>query len=81
MVSQLEAAMVALASAGGAPPEVGLEVADGQWIVEIAWPERRVAVVLDHDIQLDEYLLSRGWKVLHADDADLVELTRELVLT
>lgn len=82
LLSELEAAMAALAGAGAAPPEVGLEVADGQWIVELAWPEHHLAVVIDHDGELDNYLASDGWTVLHADDQDLAaEITRELAGT
>ena len=71
--------MAAVAGSGAPAPEVGLEVADGHWIVELAWAEHHLAVVTDHDAELDSYLASDGWKVLHADDQDLtVEITREL---
>jgi hypothetical protein len=82
LLSELEAVMAVLAGAGAAPPEVGLEVADGQWIVELAWPEHHLAVVTERDAELDSFLASDGWTVLHADDQDLVlEITRELAGT
>ena len=72
--------MTVVAAAGAAVPEIGLEVADGQWIVEIAWPAERVAVVTEQDAALDAYLEGAGWTVLHADDEALAEeITKELV--
>lgn len=53
-----------IARAGGPVPEVGHEVAHGQWEVEMAWPDSMVAVVLDSDERRDLWLTSAGWQVL-----------------
>jgi hypothetical protein len=48
--------------AGAAIPEIGWEpdAPDG-WVVEAAWPERRVAVLVDDDPALAAWLAERGW--------------------
>jgi ATP-dependent helicase YprA (DUF1998 family) len=51
-------------------PLVGLDVGpSNEWQVELAWPDSRIAVVVDDDIQRNSWLISRGWAVLTAGAA------------
>ena len=52
----------------GAPmPIVGYEVrgegAEILWLLEAAWVEKRVAIVIDRDLARDERLMTNGWDV------------------
>jgi hypothetical protein len=64
--------MVQAALESGAPmPIVGWEVAgagaDLPWVVEAAWLDQRVAVVVDQQLERDRLLASRGWLVFAAN--------------
>jgi len=48
-------------------PIVGLDVGPhNDWQVELAWPEKRVTVVVDVDNERDAWLSGEGWTVLDA---------------
>ncbi|WP_219420242.1 DUF1998 domain-containing protein [Pseudonocardia nigra] len=52
-------------------PVAGLEVDDGEHVLDLAWPDRRIAVVLgdddDDDEGRDAWLAAHGWTVLPPD--------------
>jgi DEAD/DEAH box helicase/Helicase conserved C-terminal domain len=49
-------------------PEAGHEVDDGEYMIDLAWPDHRVAVVADVDHDRDEWLAMHGWTVVPADE-------------
>ena len=57
-----------LAEAGIAEPEAGLELADGEYVIDLAWPAVRVAVVQDADDERDRWLRAEKWTVLPPDE-------------
>lgn len=65
--------LVSLRGAGFESPTVGLEVGpQTEWLVECAWPGRRIAIVIDEDPNRDEWLSNDGWTLLDAQgDYDL----------
>jgi len=59
----------------GAPvPVAGYEVGDGDegWIIEVAWPDQRIAILSDSDEARDAWLAAQRWDARPADvwDAD-----------
>jgi ATP-dependent helicase YprA (DUF1998 family) len=56
-----------LATSGVAVPEAGLELADGEFLVDLAWPEARVAVSVEADPERDDWLSAHGWTVVPVD--------------
>lgn len=59
-----------LASEKTAIPEPGAEVGEGYqvWQVELAWPDRKIAVVIDDDTERDSWLMANGWSLVHHGD-------------
>lgn len=55
-------------------PEIGYEVAGGSWSVEMAWPDRRLAVVMERDSELHRHLREQGWTCFgpESDIADVL---------
>jgi len=54
-------------AAGGALPAVGYELSNETGgLVEVAWTEQRVAVVIDEDPDRDLWLSEKGWWFVHA---------------
>jgi ATP-dependent helicase YprA (DUF1998 family) len=49
-------------------PEAGHEIDDGEYQIDLAWPDRRVAVVIDVEHERDAWLAAHGWTVLAADE-------------
>lgn len=45
-------------------PEAGLEVADGEHVIDLAWPEEHVAVVFDVDDERATWLAADGWSLV-----------------
>jgi len=67
-----------LANTGVDLPEAGLELADGEYLVDLAWPAARVAVSAEEDPERDEWLSEQGWTVLPVDvQRILIALTYE----
>ncbi len=68
-----------LSSENSAVPEPGAEIGEGYqvWQVELAWPDRKVAVVLDYDGVRDGWLVANGWGLVHHKDhvSSMEELT------
>jgi ATP-dependent helicase YprA (DUF1998 family) len=60
-----------LAGTGASLPEAGLEVADGEYVVDLAWPDAHLAVVVDEDPERDEWLSTHGWVVVPARTDDV----------
>ncbi|MCZ2859984.1 DEAD/DEAH box helicase [Blastococcus sp. VKM Ac-2987] len=56
-----------LATTGVDVPEAGLELADGEYLVDLAWPAARVAVSAEEDPERDDWLSEQGWTVLPVD--------------
>jgi hypothetical protein len=58
--------VVELADATVPLPEAGLEIDDGEYVLDLAWPEQHVAVVLadDEDEGRDAWLAAHGWTVV-----------------
>jgi len=67
----------------GAPlPEIGYEP-EGEggthgWVVEAAWPNAKIAVLIDSDKDLTDWLQSNGWTVRTGDTWTESELATEL---
>jgi hypothetical protein len=59
-------------------PEPGYEVGDKAVQVELAWPDRKVALVIDEEPDRDRYLAERGWHVVHDGDDGFGEVSRAL---
>jgi ATP-dependent helicase YprA (DUF1998 family) len=57
-----------LATTGVAVPEAGLEVAEGEHSIDLAWAERHLAVVDSEDPERDEWLIAHGWTVVPAQE-------------
>jgi superfamily II DNA or RNA helicase len=52
-------------NAGFEAPDVGLEVGpQTDWLVESAWPLRRIAIVIDDDPARDDWLAQEDWTVI-----------------
>ncbi|MCE3554508.1 DEAD/DEAH box helicase [Pseudonocardia sp. RS11V-5] len=51
------------------PPEPGYEVDDGELAVDLAWPDHRVAVLLEEDEDVRRWLLDNSWTVVTPDVA------------
>ncbi|WP_214370457.1 DEAD/DEAH box helicase [Pseudonocardia sp. H11422] len=61
--------VLALAAAGVPVPESGLEVADGDYQIDLAWPQQRIAIVVEgDDDELGDWLRTNGWTVLDPDE-------------
>ncbi|MGH3861248.1 Zn-binding domain-containing protein [Actinokineospora sp.] len=60
----VEALIAALAGLGLPAPEPGYEAHDGQHVVDLAWPQVRVAVSMDADTERDAALVADGWLVV-----------------
>ena len=58
----------ALATTGVPIPEAGLEVAGGEYSIDLAWADDRLAVVLGEDTERDEWLSADGWTVVPAQE-------------
>ncbi|MFD7276003.1 DEAD/DEAH box helicase [Streptomyces sp. NPDC059862] len=80
----------ALADLGAPVPEAGYELGDGAWPAELAWPSRRLGVVLAHEEhadgtpdsdaqQRDKAYADAGWQVRTAVEWDAAELAALLV--
>jgi hypothetical protein len=64
----VHALVLALAADELPLPEAGHEVDDGEYLIDLAWPDRRVAVVADVDHDRNEWLVMHGWTVVPADE-------------
>ena len=73
--ASVHAVMLELARTDVDVPEVGHEVNDGEWLVELSWPSVRVAVVIDVNPERDSWLAADGWLVL---DGERDEATDEI---
>ncbi|MBF6340659.1 DEAD/DEAH box helicase [Nocardia abscessus] len=60
--------VTALAGRGAPVPEVGYELGEHAWQAELAWPMRRVAVVLAEDAETFDAYRHAGW---HARSAEV----------
>ncbi|MGZ9883993.1 DEAD/DEAH box helicase [Rhodococcus ruber] len=60
-----------MAQEGVDVPEAGSEVGpeESVWQVELAWPDTKVAIVVDRDADRDEWLEKNGWTVASAEGA------------
>lgn len=69
-----------LEESGAEPPTTGFELPDGNGsIVEWAWPQARVAVVIDEDSMRDAWLEGAGWTTIGAlPGFDVDELMRQI---
>ena len=59
----------AVAGLGVPVPEAGHEVDDGEYVVDLAWPERRIAVSVEVDDDRNTWLAAHGWTVAPPDAA------------
>ncbi|MDN5914713.1 MAG: DEAD/DEAH box helicase [Pseudonocardia sp.] len=60
--------VLGLATAGLPVPEAGLELADGEYAIDLAWPSSSVAVVFDPDDDVLGYLNDHGWTVVAPEE-------------
>ena len=74
----LHPVLEALLRGGAPPPEVGFELCGEDGVVrteaELAWPERRVAVLWPHDPEQADVLAEAGWRVVSGDSGDADDL-------
>jgi hypothetical protein len=75
--SVVEAVLRQVAAQGGEVPEVGHEVGEDGWPVEVAWPAHRLAIVVDVHPQRDAALRELGWNIWPAETAELAGLIME----
>lgn len=72
----------ALAGLGVPAPQVGFELGAQAWQAEVAWPDRRIAVVLtgadDESANRDAAFAAAGWEVRHARDWTPDELSERI---
>jgi hypothetical protein len=73
----VEAVLRQVAAQGVEVPEVGHEVGEDGWPVEVAWPAHRLAIVVDVHPQRDAALRELGWNIWPADTAELAGLIME----
>ena len=70
-----------MADANVAIPEAGAEVGPTEtvWQVEMAWPEAKVAVVVDIEAQRDSWLRAAGWTVASITaDSNVENVARDI---
>ncbi len=60
--------VLVLAGSGIPLPEPGHEVDDGEYQIDLAWPDQRVAVVADADHDRDTWLSAHGWIVVPIEE-------------
>ena len=60
--------VLGLATAGLPVPEAGLEVAGGEYAIDLAWPSSSVAVVFEPDDEVLGYLRDNGWTVVAPEE-------------
>lgn len=53
-----------LAPTGVEVPEAGVEVADGEYSIDLAWPGTHLAVVVGDDPERDQWLIDNNWAVV-----------------
>lgn len=85
----LESLARGLAAAGMPAPEIGFELGSDGWLAEMAWPTRRIAVVLDltsHQVTAEDEQRQRdmayrqaGWEIRLARDWTVDSLIERLV--
>lgn len=63
---QLHDLVLDLSAASVPIPEPGYELNDGQWLVELAWPDQQIAIVIDDDPSRDAWLEAHDWLLLRA---------------
>ncbi len=66
----LDAFVPALAAHDVPVPEPGYEVCDGEYVVDLAWPGAKVAMVTDEDPARDAALVADEWSIFGPDDID-----------
>ncbi|MEU4802983.1 DEAD/DEAH box helicase [Actinosynnema sp. NPDC023587] len=49
-------------------PEPGHEAADGDFVIDLAWPRHQVAVLVDEDPETRDALVDNGWSVFGPDE-------------
>jgi ATP-dependent helicase YprA (DUF1998 family) len=67
-----------LAATGLPWPEPGYEIGERAVQVELAWPDDKVALVIDAEPDRDGYLTEYGWHVVQAGDSAFEEITGAL---
>ncbi len=60
--------LLRIAPTGVGVPEAGLEVADGEYTIDLAWHGPRVAVVVEIDHERDDWLTAHQWTVVSANE-------------
>ncbi|MDQ2709011.1 MAG: heavy metal resistance protein CzcA [Actinomycetota bacterium] len=59
-------------------PVAGHEVADGEYAIDLAWPDKWVAVLIDDDHERDSWLKQHGWAVVAADERAVLAALRPI---
>ncbi|WP_346535595.1 DEAD/DEAH box helicase [Micromonospora sp. DPT] len=76
--------LTALAEAGMPLPQIGYELGDDAWPAELAWPDKRVCVVIDDDADRDAAYANAGWHIHsagHVAHSEAAELIKKLEAT
>ncbi|MBH0779339.1 DEAD/DEAH box helicase [Nocardia bovistercoris] len=68
--------VTALAEANAPLPQLGVETDDGA-VIDLSWPERRVAVLLDDDGHTAARLSEQGWTICPPDAVRIIETLAE----
>ncbi|ROO52705.1 uncharacterized protein DUF1998 [Micromonospora sp. Llam0] len=77
----VEHLLTALAHARAPLPQIGYELGDEAWMVELAWPDARIGVAVDDNVERDDAYAHAGWRIHHAGpdaEPEITELIREL---
>ncbi|OBF21617.1 helicase [Mycobacterium kubicae] len=77
----LKGLVTELARRESAIPEPGVEVGpdDSVWQVELAWPAKKVAVVIDDEPEREAWLAADGWTVTHVEQTPEVEALADIL--
>ncbi|MEV6965270.1 DEAD/DEAH box helicase [Hamadaea sp. NPDC051192] len=73
----VEALVLALVRHRAPVPDVGYELGDDALLAELAWPDTRIAVVIDEDGERDAAYAAAGWRI---HDARTGEMPAELLM-
>ncbi|OZC67242.1 DEAD/DEAH box helicase [Rhodococcus sp. 06-462-5] len=67
-----------LAQANVRVPEIGVEVGDGAWPVEVLWADANLAIMDTDDVDRDSWMSEHGYRILHLERVDVDELVKLL---
>ena len=69
--------VLGLGAAGLPLPEAGHELDGGDVVVDLAWPDPRIAVLLEPDDETSAWLSGHGWRIVAPEPEDLRKALEE----